>query len=675
MKKMTEFLAEKHQDTATGCKNYGKCVERAANENMAGLAEAIRHRHTNVVDFMLRFENTDTNVAVHPEESSLLCLAVEYELETIVEKLLAKGAHINGRNKSGQTVVKSPLMYAAEKGNVRMAEILCEAGADVNLTRLDTSDVMFLERQNHPVPESAIYYAAREGHVNCLNYLLSKKPKEKAVLIPGYVALLETMCNGSEQCVRLLMENGLSPIRRHEWPGLCCYPLSKACKMGYVDCVKTLIAYGANVNSVDRHGPALEYCLSYRQFNAVRTLLDAGAAVNISPGRQSPLWYATQHGDVDIVRELLKRGAKPNARCSNGETAIFIAANLGHVECLKAILQHKDTMVNITNDNGSTAVIGAIRNQKLDSVSALLASGLNPNLCQPIGDKYSRAEGNLYPIMWAVTEDYPSCVDFLLSHGADPSLVSVYGLNSYQHAVSQDRPKCLQVLLEHETARSLFAKQAKAKSVLQKFVEFKRKSLGKHRQHVGISELLVESVSTYPRTTSGCAGVLLSHGADINYRNKRMMSSLDFAAERLMMDHVRLLLWHNADITAAPKPRRNLFSYVGVESVLRDWDRKSRDVNQVKMLLLAAGYEPNQKYQKVPDELVEFSDILAHHSAAVCTLLQLGRKAVRDHLIKVRKGNLFCIIPQLCLPKTVIDFLLYGQTVEEEIDRRLKASQ
>ena len=223
-------------------------------------------------------------------------------------------------------------------------------------------------------------------------------------------------------------------------------------------------------------------------------------SITARPAARARCGFSAQHGDADIVRKLLRRGADTNTPCVKGETPIFIAANLGHVDCLREILAQKETQVNAMNHDGCTAVVGAIRNHKLDSVSMLLKYGLQPNLCQPIGNKYSRSEGNLYPIMWAINTDYPSCVEYLLSHGADPSLVSVYGLNAYQYAIAQDKADCLSILLDHESAKYLIEKGNRFKSVLQRLKDLK-KGLVRRRHTVCLNELLIESMRTYPRTS------------------------------------------------------------------------------------------------------------------------------------------------------------------------------
>ena len=687
LKYTAKGLARKELDREPSDNELATFFRKAVNDNIAGLSSAIENKQRNVVDYILDFNDINVNVNLYPEKRSLLAFAVESEMEDVVVKLLAKGANVNGGYNNlkitllqaaargdrqawksfhkGDSNLKSPLMFAAEKGNLNIMKVLYEKGADIDLTGPSKHFLQYHERESH-CHLSAVYFAAREGHFDCLKFLLDRRPDAKALLNPGYIAMLETMCNGYAECIELLLESGLDPNERHSWTGLCHFPLSKACEMGYVDCVKTLIKHGANVNNNDKHGPALEYCARYKQYNMIDILLEAGSSVNNSPGTQSVLWLAVQHGDLDVVKQLLEKGADTNVPCVMGETPLFIAADLGHTECLKAILSQKDTMVNVLNHHGCTAIIGAIRNQKLDSVSILLKHGLDPNLCQPIGDKYSRSEGNLYPLMWAIKEDYPSCVNFLLTHGADPSMVSVYGLNSYQYAVSQDRPDSLRALLEHDSAKCLFKTQSKQKSLLQKLKDFKKIGLRKKKHTVGINDLLIESMNTYPRTSSECAKVLLSCGADVNYRNKRNMSSLDFAAERLMMNHAKLLLENNADISYKPRPFRSLISHIGTEGVM---GQKFSDVSEpcvgMKMLLLAAGCEMNHKYQQIPEELEEFSDILAHEKTTL-TLQRWCRKSIRKHLTGTHGGNLFCLIPQLPIPKAIMKFLLYGQVLKQK---------
>ena len=183
-------------------------LKRAANDNITGLALAIENKHEHIVEYILEFDEINVNVNLHPKEMSLLALAVENEMEEAVVKLLAKGAHVNGekyslkaslieaaangdvqawkslyRNNDANT--KSPLMHAAEKGNLNILKILFEKGADINMVG-PRQYIQYHERNNDFLV-SAVYFAATEGHAECLKFLLDHKPNPEALMTQGYL--------------------------------------------------------------------------------------------------------------------------------------------------------------------------------------------------------------------------------------------------------------------------------------------------------------------------------------------------------------------------------------------------------------------------------------------------------------------------------------------------------
>ena len=144
------------------------------------------------------------------------------------------------------------------------------------------------------------------------------------------------------------------------------------------------------------------------------------------------------------------------------------------------------------------------------------------------------------------------------------------------------------------------------------------------------------------------------------------MSSLDFAAERIMVHHAKLLLSHNADVSSRRrKSSRDLMSHIGVDGVAsQKLNNADYMMKVMKMLLLVAGHETNQKYEKVPEILQDFSDLISHNNGAL-TLQGWCRSTIRKHLMNVRSGNLFCLIPRLPIPKSIHKYLLYEQQLEE----------
>ncbi len=641
----------------------GGLLSFAANENAKGLSKAIEGHHWDVVDYMLEFD-IDVNTSQQKSGSGLLHLAAESGRTETVFRLLAKGARVDGLErpavkdrKTNVVPTKTPLMRAASCGHLESVKLLCEHGADVNATWLDEHSGQFL---------SPAYFAAREGHPGCLKYLLEKRP-----LSEPHLAVMETMCKGSVQCLELLFIHGFSASKKFKWG--CHYALTEASQKGYEDCVKLLIERGANINAQDRLGPALVYAAMNRQTCVANLLLDAGAQAIAKKGKHGALWYATQHGELDLVKRLLASGADPNWRGPNEETAIFIAADLGHTQCLKEILAHKQTSVKILNDCGHSAIVGAIRNQKLDCVAALLAANLDPNLFRTRPAKQQPSE-SICPLMWAIFENYPSCVDFLLSHGANPYTPSTDCPNAFQYALKKNKPQCLRVLLEFETAESKKSARKDSKQDETGQTQAWKLLILRNKPRVCKNELLRSC--TFPTrrastVSSECIELLLQFGADVNHvefkGGKPGLSSLEWSLETANVDHARVLLRHNADLSCLYVPKAkgilaNMRSRIG--SVVGQNHRRADDgrTEATCVLILAAGYRPGLWCEAVPEQFEDFRDILAFHHNK--TLLQLCRAKICACVLSVRKGNMFGLAQHLPVPKAIARYLVYDQSVD-----------
>jgi hypothetical protein len=128
------------------------------------------------------------------------------------------------------------LKVAAQKGDLEKVRQLLERGADVN--------------QIFAGGQTALYYAARGGHVEVAGLLLSQGAKVNA----GKPAspLHAAAENGQEKMVRLLLANGATVSRIDLRNGFT--PLHSAVKGGHVGVVKILLANNAEVNAKDFAG-------------------------------------------------------------------------------------------------------------------------------------------------------------------------------------------------------------------------------------------------------------------------------------------------------------------------------------------------------------------------------------------------------------------------------------
>ncbi|KAM4662474.1 ankyrin repeat and SOCS box protein 12-like [Discoglossus pictus] len=135
---------------------------------------------------------------------------------------------------------------------------------------------------------------------------------------------------------------------RSGW-GVPVTPLRLAASQGFLECLKILLANGAEVDILDvKAQTPLFTAVSAGQFDCVRELLKAGAnPCGSIYNNCTPVLTAARDGHANILRELLEYGAEPNVRSKASDWAssnttttgpLYLSAVYGHLECFKTLL-------------------------------------------------------------------------------------------------------------------------------------------------------------------------------------------------------------------------------------------------------------------------------------------------------------------------------------------------
>src|SRR5262245_25180830 len=276
--------------------------------------------------------------------------------------LLEAGADANVSNEDGQTA----LMLAARTGNVAVAKLLVQHGADVN------------KRESYR-DQSALMWAAAQGHADMVAFLVSQKadltvtakdnewmtqissePRVQYRPTGGLTPLLYAARAGCLACVTSIVQGG-ADVDRPDPDGMT--PMMMALDNGSPAVAHYLLGRGANPHTWDwwgrtplyiavtmrggadsRPGPRPPESLAF-----INALLDAGVNPNAQlafkePSRggrdnrfgddllttgATPLLRAAQTHDDAVVRLLLERGALVDLPNASGVTPFMAAAGIG----------------------------------------------------------------------------------------------------------------------------------------------------------------------------------------------------------------------------------------------------------------------------------------------------------------------------------------------------------
>jgi len=128
---------------------------------------------------------------------------------------------------------------------------------------------------------------------------------------------------------------------------------------------------------------------------------------------ETALIHAADKGHVEYLKALLQSEANVNRANYFGTTALTAAASKGHLECLKALLQNGSD-VNQENRSGETDLTVAA----FKGLHFLLTKGSNVNHQDNDGDT---------ALICAARCGHFECLKALLNHGADVSIKGQQG--------------------------------------------------------------------------------------------------------------------------------------------------------------------------------------------------------------------------------------------------------
>jgi ankyrin repeat protein len=396
------------------------CDSDAVQQHRATeLHEAVRRGDVSYVAHTL---TRNQNAALEKlSESNLLVTAIMAGHYGMSKLLLENGASVNlpSERDDGMTALQAALT----KGEVKVANMLLRAGADVNalgprgtalhiaVTRGDYEalrlllesdirhivDLMDVETKKSPIQVACTLSNTHRAY-KIADLLFQAGASADAPSLEGNTALQDAVWNANlfdnYKLVRLLIKKGANinaPSAHIDGRTA----LQIAVSDNNFDMVQLLLGSGADVNfrANRKFGKtalqaAVEKADETCDFTIVELLLRTGADVNAAPandGGRTALQAASsgEQGNAALVKLLIKWGAHVNAPAgaSAGLTALHGAVIRGHVKIALALLRAgADVNAIAAKHDGWTALEGASMFGRLDLVHILLEAGADSHL-------------------------------------------------------------------------------------------------------------------------------------------------------------------------------------------------------------------------------------------------------------------------------------------------------
>ena len=347
-------------------------------KNDTALLWASRWGHENTVNFLLT-QNADVSLQ-NDKKSTALHWAVRYQQKRTVKLLLTIGrADPNQKRVMG---LVAPLFLAASMGNTKIAKLLIEHGADVN---------MVIRGGEYP-----LHHASKEGHDDIVKMLIKHGAKISQEDEGGNTAIILAATMGHDDVVETLINNGADMYHQNHngndaWR--CAMdstetgvlelltdryllvkdnnegielksPLVIATEMGNTDVIKILLSMRVNPKDVDSDGNTLIHHAALNDHSEVLELLSRKVDINAqNKKKDTALHIACNKGYQDVAETLLQLKAAANKGNSKGETALHVAAysTCMNPDLARSIMQHTIkthdwASVNGTDNYGNNAL-------------------------------------------------------------------------------------------------------------------------------------------------------------------------------------------------------------------------------------------------------------------------------------------------------------------------------
>ena len=309
------------------------------------LLKATIHQNFSIVQKLLD-HGADVNVRTTSTGHSALHLSCMREDEKTIRILLLGDANVNAVNYiDGST----PFLIATQVSNMQIVELLINNGANIHFVREDGL--------------SAVHIAAKFDRTDILKLLYRKGIDLDTPRADGWTPLMIASAEGHINSVQYLLSKRVGAKQRVKWvTPLILAKLNHHSKV--VELLKTTDTEKINLFEITIISIVYLYSFTIGIFNKKK--------IAISLGQR--LLDASQYGNDNVVQQTIEFGADPNYIGSEGYSAIYIACVNGRLSTVKRLLE-LGADINFKTDTGITPLVVAEKSNYQEIAEYLLMKG------------------------------------------------------------------------------------------------------------------------------------------------------------------------------------------------------------------------------------------------------------------------------------------------------------
>ncbi|MCY7368843.1 MAG: ankyrin repeat domain-containing protein [Chamaesiphon sp.] len=406
-----------------GCLLKAGANPHCGSTSTTSLGLAAENGEAEIIQLLLA-RRVDVNTPIAPDGWTALLAAIQNGHRAVVQLLVTAGANVNVWSRGETPIILAAkceereiynylyplvntairlcadrdgehLLQATHKRRIRQQnrpiEKLIEMATEGNIDEVNRAIEIGIEIDELGAKgHTALMVAAYYGHRSIVNTLLAAGADPNLLsddngLGAGMTALMlaagSFFASNRQQVAKLLIAGG-ADVNQRGAGGKTAVFYAALAGSGYLDCVETLIAGGANLDLHDDRGhTVLTSVATAENYSMLNLLMQAGAS---TVGLESiQLIQAAAAGNIDRVRSLL--ATKVNLDLDRG-AAIGNAAAAGHTQIVELLIQ-AGANVNLTDKLGFSPIASAAYSGYSEIVNLLIEAGAD--IQAPAGESQS----------------------------------------------------------------------------------------------------------------------------------------------------------------------------------------------------------------------------------------------------------------------------------------------
>lgn len=401
----------------------------------------------------------------------------------IMKYLWTKGANILDKLK----YVMSPFQVACLYGNLDIIKLICESIDQDDKVLNECHHIKYFENKAFLTP---LHFACEGGHSNVVDYLLSKNKEigKKHLTLVDHESRtpLEIACqNGFLECVKSLVKFGALSLDLEKSQTA----LFDACANGFPDIVTFLLRQKEiNINKVNSNDmTALEIAVINGQLEPVKVLIQNGALKNKTENEIGDLFLAAcgSNNDLSIVKYLNEQMNIPYQ--TMGDTFMRQACKIENEELVNFLIEKNCSFKNIKiNDFNFTTkwtpFMTFLKNKGLDFMN------VNSNVGVPI-------------IIKTIKYGSMNSIKKLISEGVELNKEIVDKYDLIKFSCAQGKTKLFHLLIQYNP--NMYDPTLFLNELITKFISYKTKTNKKrNKEYFDVAKILLDEYKANPNNKS-----------------------------------------------------------------------------------------------------------------------------------------------------------------------------